>query len=111
MLGFLDYNWIVILLMILATWRVVHFLVYESGPWDLAQRFREKIGISHYEDGALTGARDSFLAQLFSCPLCLSFWIGAAIVVLQYYLPILVYILGVIGGATLLFSAIKSNGD
>jgi len=49
---------------ILATWRVTHLIVVESGPWDAFGRIRRAAG---------TGV----LAELLGCFYCFSLWVAA----------------------------------
>jgi len=49
----------------LATWRVSHLFVWEDGPFDIFIKFQKLIGPSR------------FLSSLFSCVWCLSVWVGA----------------------------------
>jgi len=48
---------------ILGVWRVSHLLHAENGPWNIVERFRQRIGA-----GLWSG--------LFSCFLCLSLWVA-----------------------------------
>ena len=56
---------------------------YESGPWHIFEKFRERIGIKH--DGN-TGLPiqwpDKLIANLITCVWCLSIWIGAFLVLI-----------------------------
>jgi hypothetical protein len=47
-----------------ATWRIVHLLAYEDGPWDLLVRLRAWLG-------------QRFWAKLMDCFYCLSIWVAA----------------------------------
>jgi len=58
-------NYLDILILGLATWRISHMVVWEDGPFDIFQKivtFTEKW---------------RFTKSLFSCVWCLSVWIGA----------------------------------
>jgi hypothetical protein len=48
---------------ILGVWRVSHLLYAENGPWNIVERFRQRIGAG-------------FWGSLFSCFLCLSLWVA-----------------------------------
>jgi hypothetical protein len=48
-------------IVVLGVWRIVHLLVAEDGPWDLAARLREAVG-------------SGFWGGLLDCFACLSLW-------------------------------------
>jgi hypothetical protein len=48
---------------ILGVWRVSHLLHAENGPWNIVERFRQRIGAG-------------FWGGLFSCFLCMSLWVS-----------------------------------
>jgi len=55
---------ILLVLSILATWRVSHLLAYEDGPGDIIVRVRRRLG-------------DGPLGSLMDCLNCVSFWVAA----------------------------------
>lgn len=57
-------EWYLLILGILATWRLTHLLSEEKGPWRIIERLRDfsPTGVVH---------------ELLSCFLCLSVWIAA----------------------------------
>ena len=57
-------DWYLLLLGMLATWRVTHLLNAENGPWKIIARVRER-------------APDGVIHELLSCFLCLSVWVAA----------------------------------
>jgi len=56
--------WEKLVLAVLATWRVTHFLSSEDGPADLLFHLRERLG-------------PTFAGQLMDCFFCLSLWVAA----------------------------------
>ncbi|HEY4011949.1 MAG TPA: DUF1360 domain-containing protein [Polyangiaceae bacterium] len=48
---------------VLATWRVTHFLQAEDGPAEVVVRLRRVVG-------------DGFVGKLLDCFYCLSFWVA-----------------------------------
>lgn len=59
----------------LATWRITSMIIWDKGPFDLFWKTRSW-AVRHHQT-----------AQLFSCPYCLSVWIGALVtaVMLVYW--------------------------
>ena len=57
-------DWYLLILGMLATWRLTHLLNAENGPWKIIARVRE-----HAPDGVIH--------ELLSCFLCLSVWVAA----------------------------------
>lgn len=57
-------DWILIVMTVLATWRVTHLLANEDGPGDIIFRLRTKLGYG-------------LLGSLMDCFNCLSFWVAA----------------------------------
>lgn len=57
----------------LATWRITHMLMYETGPWKLLTHFRELTGIRHDTDGEPLGYP---IGSVLGCHWCLSFWVS-----------------------------------
>lgn len=56
----------------LASWRLAHLLVEETGPFDLIVNFRKAIGANDVNDAGL-------LNRLFLCVLCMSGWTTPAL--------------------------------
>ena len=57
-------DWILIVMTVLATWRVTHLLANEDGPGNIIFRLRTKLGYG-------------LLGSLMDCFNCLSFWVAA----------------------------------
>jgi hypothetical protein len=53
-----------LILSVLAAWRLVHLFNAEDGPWDLLVRLRRLAGVS-------------FAGDLLDCSYCLSLWVSA----------------------------------
>ena len=62
-------DWTLIVMTVLATWRVTHLLANEDGPGDIIFRLRTKLGYG-------------LLGSLMDCFNCLSFWVAAPAAVL-----------------------------
>lgn len=81
-------DFLALLILSLATWRISIMLVREAGPFSVFRRLRELSGITHDADGAvLTVPADRFFAGLFSCVWCASVWIGAGWTIFWFFLP------------------------
>lgn len=88
--------WFLMLLCVLATWRLSHLVAHEDGPFDAVIRLRARAG-------------DGVLGRLMDCPYCLSLWIAApAALLLAWRVPELrfpescVAWLAISGGSSLL---------
>lgn len=57
----------------LAVWRVSHIVLYESGPYGLVRRFRERVGVTHNED---TDEPETHVHEWTHCIWCLSVWVA-----------------------------------
>jgi hypothetical protein len=62
----------------LATWRVSHALVYETGPWGILTRLRERTGIVYNSDGSKLAEPDN---SVLGCVWCTSVWVALALIV------------------------------
>lgn len=76
---------------VLAVWRVTHLLHAEDGPWQLSARLRRAAG-------------SGFLGRLLDCFYCLSLWIAipAALVMAQDWVSRVLLWLGLSGGAAVI---------
>jgi len=70
----------IILLAILATWRLTYLFVLEDGPFNIFSAFRDKIGVEYDNFGNVSGK--NMIAKLFACFWCASIWVAALISVL-----------------------------
>ena len=95
-------DWIDLVAMCLATWRLSHMLVYEEGPWDIFWRIRNMFGIEHYEDGSIAGVPEKVMAKLFGCLPCMSIWMAGLVYLVWHYEPIPVWIVAASGCACLI---------
>lgn len=59
-----------------AVWRISSLFVREDGPTYIFRHLREKIGITHDEQGVPVIIPDTFLAGVFSCVWCFSIWVA-----------------------------------
>ena len=65
----------ILILAILASWRLTNLLVNEPGPFNLSYHFRKLTGTAEL-NGELPPNKEPFLASLFGCIYCTSFWSG-----------------------------------
>lgn len=79
----------------LAAWRLARLVVYEDGPLDVIQSIRGR-------------APDGFWLTLLTCPYCLSFWTGAASLLVYRYLDPLPVVLVAAWGVAALIEDVKS---
>lgn len=70
------------LLLCLVVWRISSILVSEAAPFDLAARFRKRIGVYYDEYSHVQGRNE--LAKAFTCVWCLSVHIGWLVAFLHY---------------------------
>ena len=71
----------ILILTILASWRLTNLLVNEPGPFNLSYRFRKLVGTAEL-NGELPPNKEPFLASLFGCVYCTSVWSGILLTVL-----------------------------
>ena len=85
---------VTLLLLVLATYRVATDLAWEAGPFGCYAQLRgaviQRLGGEHWASEGIT------------CPICLSFWLAPAVIVLYRWSPLLVWWLAVAGAAALL---------
>jgi hypothetical protein len=92
----MEAPWFRLVLGILATWRVAHFLAHEDGPWDSVVRLRRALG-------------ESMFARLLDCFQCVSLWAAAPIALVVGRDPfewVLAW-LGLSGGACVLQRVVR----
>ena len=77
--------------LILATWRLTYMLKYERGVFAIAETIRKQVQPSE--------TPDTELAKAFDCFFCLSVWIGAMMLIIERFCPVLVDMLAVSAGA------------
>ncbi len=83
------------LLIGLSAWRVSALLSYEGGPLGIFRRLREIAGMKHQVEGseAPTSWASNPLADLLSCPWCLSPWMAAAMYGVWQLEPVVVLVI------------------
>lgn len=95
-------DWLHLLVLALATWRISSLFVNEDGPWFLFERLRTRSGIYfhvsplnkdyHVRDEYLTKiVPDRFWSQLLSCVWCFSLWCGGTVVIAYLFFPALTF--------------------
>ena len=71
-------NWIELVAIGLAGWRLSALLAYEVGPLRIFTRLRAMVGITHTDSGEPESWPDTPPAMLLKCVWCLSPWVCAA---------------------------------
>lgn len=69
-------NTITFVIFSLASWRIANLFVWESGPFHIFIKIRERTGIIHDKNGEPYQYPNSFFANLLSCVWCSSVWVG-----------------------------------
>lgn len=104
-----DFYLIVIL--VLATWRLTSFLHAERGPFDIFVRIRTRFGIVHDDEHFPVGYPDTFIGNLMACYWCLSVWVAIGVWIAYLLFPIGTLILctpfAISGGAIMLSERIE----
>lgn len=92
---------IILILAILATYRLAQLIAFDDGPFDLIARFREFLGRNAYR-----GLWVKTLADMINCPFCLGIWISLFITlsIRQYssFLEFFLQWIGIAGGQAFL---------
>ncbi|KKL69780.1 hypothetical protein LCGC14_2111500 [marine sediment metagenome] len=86
----------------LATWRLAVLTVYDTGPFRLFVRLRERLGFVYNDDGDVVSWPDNWLVSLITCVWCMSFWTTLAVCGILWVEPYIVMVLAVWGAATLM---------
>lgn len=86
----------------LAVWRIAVLLVRERGPWELAIRLRECVGIEHDEDGEPVGIPARMPGGILGCVWCASAWLAFPMLALYQVFPLFVAGIAVAGVAVLI---------
>lgn len=93
-------NWLDLLLLILASYRMAYLIAYEDGPGALALKLRSW---AHFR---WSNTPHAWINDGVQCPLCLSFWIAPVLLTLLSVWPgggpFVVWALGVAGGVLVL---------
>lgn len=77
-----DRDLVLLVIMVLASWRVSCLFYYDRGPWDVFDRLRYKAGV-YLED-------PPFWGKQLACFWCTSFWASLGVVVAGlFWWPIL----------------------
>jgi hypothetical protein len=79
-------NWLHIVILILATWRISSLLANEAGPAGVLDSLRHWLGIRHNDIGerySMSAVGDEIL-----CQWCTSLWIGAVLGLLYWLWPL-----------------------
>lgn len=75
-------NWFLVSIIALpfAVWRLSSILVSESGPFDMMDKLRYRVGIRYNEYNQVYGTNT--FADLFTCIWCMSVWVSAILVII-----------------------------
>jgi hypothetical protein len=89
----MQHDLLLLILAILATYRLSRMIAMEDGPFDLFRLLHQAL------DETL--GEDHWITRGWSCPYCLNVWIAmfAALLVSSFYLPFPLVWFGVAGGA------------
>lgn len=84
-----------LVVMALATWRLSNLLAdtRQSGPFDLLDRLRSKLGVRFNQMGEAYGTNS--IAKGALCIFCNSVWFGIGLTVLFYFFPVAAFYLSV----------------
>lgn len=82
-----------IAIVVLASWRISRALANDSeaGPFEILHRIRYFMGVRYDNDGAPIAQNQ--WAEMILCMWCNSFWVGAAMAVIVYVWPDVVWLL------------------
>lgn len=94
----MDIDPFTLLVIALATWRLAFALALETLPFALGVKWREWLRQRARKDENGYPVVGSWY-DLFTCPLCLSFWLVWVVLGLYVIAPLVVFGLAVAGGA------------
>ena len=101
------------LIAILAVYRISGLLATDYGPFDLLEKFREKIGVKVSDTGDVYGTNG--LARMVICPRCNSMWAGLVvtgiILVIGWDLATWLFLPLALSGATVAIMEIVDHGN
>lgn len=72
---------VLLLIGILATWRLTLLTVYEDGPLDIFARLRALVGVTYDEFSQPTAS--NVVGKALTCHRCASVWMGLAVALLS----------------------------
>lgn len=87
----------------LATWRLTSLILYEGGPLDVFRKLRHLVKADR--EGELSN-----FSVLFTCPWCLSVWVGAFLITSVLIVPrtiVLSYVLSASAVAVLIDARVR----
>lgn len=90
-------TFLMVLLAILATYRLAHMVAYEDGPFDILLSLRTWVALR---------SADTWIDRGLNCPLCSSFWLAWGIVLLP---SVILLALGVAGGVLVLHTLLNQE--
>jgi hypothetical protein len=88
------------LLLAFGTWGAVWLLVYGTGPGAILARMRKLVGVRYDRQGNRYG--ETWLGELFNCPICLSVWAAPVILIILLVWWYAVAVLAAVGVVILL---------
>lgn len=94
---FSCFEWLHLLVIVAATWRLTNLLNREDGPWAVFVRLRHCLGAEEGVGGVM--AEPGTLAELIVCHYCLSMWVPLVIFALWIWAPPVVWVLAVSAGS------------
>lgn len=79
----------------IALWRLTMLIVHDSLPFELGDKFRDKIGVNYDDFGEQVATNQ--LAQLFTCVWCMGIWISLPFALYFYRENFFIYWLALSG--------------
>lgn len=92
--------WLLLLLLILAVYRLARFVTFDDAPFNLMLKARVAAGVYNLNE---RGEREGFWANLLGCPYCVGLWLALFAAVSAYGWPeFVIYWLAIAGGQSFL---------
>lgn len=63
-----------LIILIMASWRLSHFLVEEEGPWQIMLKIRTLMGVTYDQYSQKQGT--NAISDMLSCVWCTSYWVS-----------------------------------
>jgi len=82
---------LVLLILILATWRISSLLVNEDGPYSVLEKMRHRLGVRYDEHSERYG--ENVVAEALTCIWCTSIWVALVITIPYMLFPATVSLL------------------
>ncbi len=101
---------LVIIIGILATYRLTQLLVIDDGPFDIFQNLRSFFYENAWPDienksisYRLWVSINATINEAFECPFCMGIWMAGIVVLMHFiYLDLLIFVFAIAGGQSLI---------